>query len=437
MGGRSRSSSRRRRARRVPRLDPAADQFAPPPPAPPFVVKDPTSTNPNMPSSYMYPQNMSDQDFFTAQLYDEQSAAHTAYAQYLDTVSTSTPISSMESLQSLQAPFFTPAELPDARFPLDPSQTGGTFENPYSPPESPLQPLDMNAPRLSTASDSTGSLSSTSSSTIPSPALPAAFEAWSYAGLGLSQAEGFPMSQAFISSSSYDAGPILAAAPKDPGCVGESSEVPSLSHFSVSSAFPSSSESFKSPVLRYPRRSSIARPFLENTSSPTATTPTEIPRSNGSTVTPIESQDGGMFKSPSLPASRMASPYLRCSQVPQQEPHGGPRSVAGSPVAPRRNSLLSHQIWPPSAAVEPVQGNFPASSESLSSPFFHQSSGIFVPPLESSSANSDRAFRSFSYRQSFRCSLLIPNRIQWRDRIAPSHQRRTPPFPGLFSKFGP
>lgn len=218
----------------------------------------------------------------------------------------------------------------------------------------------MLPPRLSASSDSGASVHSTVSSAIASPHLHAQFqhpEPWNTTsqGLDMSTHEIFARDPYFTSTLGQES---VMATEKMPGFVGEStaSLPPSGASFHYSPSAIDSNSSSSPSHLRLNRSRQLPTP-------PIPRSQTGSSYSTGHVVPPPRPDD--VFKPPGIPASARHGDYS----------------------GPRRNSLLSNQIYPPPTTppMGPLTAIVAASPESIPSPFQSHSARSFSSPLRSSS----------------------------------------------------
>jgi hypothetical protein len=240
---------------------------------------------------------------------------------------------------------------------------------PYSPAASPVPP-----PQLSTSSESGASVHSTSSSAMGSPRLHPQYnpEHWSTMmpgqGLGLDpdvSQEPFSQEVFFTTSMDQDAINATIAGDKIHGFVGES-------HGSFSSqSGPSTLRSpSNSPSPSFPTGLLHGLPSVP------------VLKSQGghqSALSPARSPDD-TFKTPSIPASAFLPSSPRLFSPPRSQYFDQRR---GDPPRPRRNSLLSHQIYPPTASSNTSAFNQSRGS-SYVSPISSQGSTGYVASLNPS-----------------------------------------------------
>ncbi|MBE7180259.1 MAG: hypothetical protein INR71_03460 [Terriglobus roseus] len=321
-----------------------------------------------MTSFAAYPHAMPPHDFdlFNASSndsYAELMATTQGYgvpnASFFDT-SFAAVMSTLDSSPSLHAPVHL---APSGDF--VPSTQAAHIKQGYSPAASPPQHSfdSMPPPQPSTSSEAGASVHSTSSSALASPALvaqpphmqsqPHFHEPWA---LGLSQS--IPNHAPFVTST------LEQDLDRQPGFVGESMNVSSSAQSALVAQSPLSSIDFQSAWSGSTRSGGSAASTPQLTAS----------------HSPLDAVAEDRFSSPTAPfVPSTHAPWLSSQPLVSSKPLGS--SVAQYPQGP----LLSNQVWLPPAAA-PVQSQpFVASSDQLvSSSFFNQSSGRFVPPLESS-----------------------------------------------------
>jgi len=310
------------------------------------------------------------------------------------------------------------------RYHLDVGKGHATPEQHYTPAGSPSpstsQAFDHPPSTLTSASGA--SVRSTASSAVGSPyshntnTLPG-HEQWTESRQGLGLAPGI------IHNDGFGQDPMFPVAGMDSDlmfddtkfpttCVGESRRVfsslfptgqpsPSVSPCPALQSFiPASST--PSPMVSDPpssRRNVTIDTILEEmnneiesprqTASPTSTSLAKPPREafqavNASISPPVPSNS---FRSPMTPASAM-SPYLQGASFPsstyQRLPESRSGAVGSEPRMRRTSTSPTDRFTPYARPIPPpaAQDQFPTVQSQTS--FFSQSSGRFIPPLESS-----------------------------------------------------
>lgn len=265
-------------------------------------------------------------------------------------------------------------------------QSKSTLQPPspnYSPANSASHSFDLHPPILSSTSDSGASVPSTISSAMGSPSVqPQPSNDWSQQqnmGMlpGIVQQDN--LGQDVFATTGFDLETIPVT---DKGCVGELTAISSSqqasnvssSNFSLSSSFDLLRDSgsysqtvgmdnWSMPLNALPA-GSVGQPML---SIPSQTAP------GGDNTSPSDS----VFKSPTTPASAAAT-------SPVIERVKGKRKASVAAAAPKRVRGSS----PLNQAMSYHESDLPqrpqAPPPTFTSPFFTQSSGYFVPPLESS-----------------------------------------------------
>ncbi|KAK3720133.1 hypothetical protein LTR37_003957 [Vermiconidia calcicola] len=249
----------------------------------------------------------------------------------------------------------------------------------YSPANSASHSFELQQPPvLSSTSDSGASAHSTISSAMASPSMqPQPSNEWSQQHMnmlpGVVQQDNF--SHGVFTTTGFDFETIPVT---DKGCVGELAAISSSQHSpNVSSInFPSFPTSFD--TLRESNNSASfpAHGIWSNSMNVLPTTRVDSPPSVAASLTPQTesvSPSESVFKSPSTPASA-TSPVL--------ERVKGKRQASVALPAPKRARGTS----PLTQAMSYDESDLPARPNAppptFTSPFFSQSSGSFVPPLE-------------------------------------------------------
>lgn len=241
-------------------------------------------------------------------------------------------------------------------------------EQAYSPSNSAAHSFDLqNPPVLSSTSDSGASVQSTVSSGTNSPSvLPQQSHDWSRQVVVPSIVPHDSLGQDLFATTSFDFETLPVT---DKGCVGE------LANISSSQYLTSSPELFSSLAFSVPEAHGTC-------SDPTA--PSGVPPSQQSTArsrSAFPSPYDSVFRSPSTPAS-LTSPTL-------ERVKGRPRTAAPATsqkhacqTSPLSTSISYETSDPLTRPKAPVR--------STTTPFFTQSSGHFVPPLDFSCPYSPR-----------------------------------------------
>lgn len=310
-------------------------------------------------TSFAFPPIMAAQNFDPYAVHDHTYSEFPTVTQpyptsgaYVDTSFGNATLSTIDTYAAMN----TFAEMPNSY----------TFNHPqhnYSPITADNE--HMLPPRLSASSESGASGHSTVSSAIGSPHLHAQFqhpEPWNTTSQGLDLAQDISSQDIFARdpyfTSSMEQESVMATG-KMSGFVGESTA--SLPQSGVSFSYSPSaiaSNHLSSPShLHLDRSRQLPSPSILKSQ-------TASPYSTGN-FSPQPPRLNDIFKSPGLPASAR---------------HG---EHSGS----RRNSLLSHQIYPPPtiSPMNPTTSMVAASTESIPSPLSSHSVRSFSPPLRPSS----------------------------------------------------
>jgi hypothetical protein len=230
--------------------------------------------------------------------------------------------------------------------------------NAYSPVQSPGEHLAP--PRLSSSSESGASVQSTSSSTMASPHIQPQYhvDTWnplvSASGLPIESNDLAPPHDIYFSPPTVDSGSKMS------GYVGES----------ISSSFNSVSN-IRFPTSNVAVRSVSSSPATSTGSPGSPSSPLfAAPRPQqpiASHGPPLRSYDDQIFKSPGLPASARLPPSYSLNR---SQPFDN---------RPRRNSLLSNQIYPesespshptlPSISLQFPQSHYVSSNDSNSATY--------------------------------------------------------------------
>ncbi|KAK4574325.1 hypothetical protein LTR86_002087 [Recurvomyces mirabilis] len=311
----------------------------------------------NQEQAYLPTTTFADQTYLQATTYDSFTA-QTAYAQLnqgsfpYDSAALSNPIK-----DALHAP--SPG---------------------YSPTNSASHSFDyQNPPVLSSTSDSGASVQSTISSGMNSPSMhPQQSHDWSQqATMASAPSIHDSLGQGVFAMPNFDY-ESLPVSGKD--CVGELTNISSAQMSHSVAAFSSSHFPFYLANDRAGMIDSTAQhPMFRQADVANSSKSMEIafaPWSQRGTEADITSPNDSVFRSPLTPASATAtSPVLERVKGRRQTstitPHAHKRARGASPLS-TTVSIDSDEILPCPHAPPPT----------LSSPFFYQSSGHFVPPLE-------------------------------------------------------
>ena len=253
----------------------------------------------------------------------------------------------------------------------------------YSPAHSNSHSFDLHPPILSSTSDSGASVQSTISSAMGSPsAQPQQSNDWTQQ----QSASMFPgivhpdsLGHDVFATTGFDLETIPIT---DKGCVGEltaissSESLKSAASFNFS-LFPTSYDLLhpSQPYLQAPRDGVWSQSFNAQTTTGAdrslsiASTVTPQPSSSVENVSPNDS----VFRSPTTPASA-TSPVL--------ERVKGKRTSSVTPPAPKRARGSSPLTQAMSYHENDLPSRPQAPTPTFTSPFFSQSSGNYVPPLE-------------------------------------------------------
>ena len=261
----------------------------------------------------------------------------------------------------------------------------------YSPANSTAPSFDYQQPPvLSSTSDSGASVPSTISSAMGSPSMSGqSVSDWNRTMRGSAPSivaqEGFN-SDVFASSSSFDFDSISAM--EKPGCVGEFATISSSQPFQYASptslaTSPSTNVSFPTPRASSTTLGSNfwhTNPNTQNLPVEASFQPESYANSSSWLVSPeIASPVEASFVSPKTPVSTNTSRYQSSSPVLARVR----RERRFPSTAPQRSRAFNHIASPlMNSASLPTQSA--AISSTVKSPFFSQSSGNYVPPLESS-----------------------------------------------------
>lgn len=312
--------------------------------------------------SYVPTSSYAEQSYTTGTTYDSYPTQQTYNGQGLEHFTFSTDQTNLQPKNHLQAPSPT-----------------------YSPSSSARHSFDYNPPVLSSNSDSGASVQSTLSSAMGSPSVhPQQASEWinqqNMSMLPSIVQHHDSLAQDMFTTTGYDLETIPAT---EKGCVGELATVSSSQQAQTVAPFPF--PAFSSPYNTFQESAYATHPIgmeswpLGVGSQDRAGPQTSVTLSTGFEST---SPSDGLFKSPTTPASA-TSPYQPISPVlarvkGQRKQSTGqvPKHKAAHTVSPLARSMSYHEKDVPQRPHAPP----PA----FSSPFFSQSSGIFVPPLESS-----------------------------------------------------
>lgn len=226
----------------------------------------------------------------------------------------------------------------------------------------------QNPPALSSVSDSGASVQSTISSAMGSPSAHPQSNDWAHQ----QSTHMFPsivsQSDGLYSTSSFDFDTNYVT---DKGCVGElatiSSDLPpnELSSDAFDSFLSQNPRSFASGAAHF-----WSSPVASSRSYPSSRSSTVVPTGSGSGSLDVVSPNDTIFRSPSTPASA-TSPVLERARTGRTSSY-----TLSSPRKSRASSALSSSMF--SNEYDSTQPS------ALQSPYFSQSSGYFVLPLESS-----------------------------------------------------
>ncbi len=252
---------------------------------------------------------------------------------------------------------------------------------PTSSHYSPAHSFDtQNPPHLSSTSDSGASVHSTISSTMGSPPTqPLVSTGWmQQQGLEIlpNIAQNDHMDHDVYTTSAFDFESLPAS---DKGCVGEFATVPSSQPFHKGPLFYSASPS----SLCYAHNECTFTGVSSLHPSSPASSPQHAPRltetildfSQASVLLESASPHDSMFKSPSTPASAISPVLERLKGNRKRKASIAPTSTKRA----RASSPLAHAL---SYSKSDLPARPQAPPPTLSSSFFFQSSGNFVPPLE-------------------------------------------------------
>jgi hypothetical protein len=299
--------------------------------------------------------------------YPQTTQAFPVSSSYMD-VPFSGPLTSIDSYSA-----FTEMPRPQDSFNyLDSSSGIKPSLHPYSP--SATEAEQMMPPRLSASSESGASAHSTSSSAMGSPHLHPQYqqhpEPWNplmpSQGLGLTSQEIFTRDPFYTSGMEQEA---IMATDKMPGFVGESPASSSTSRSGFSFALSSSTVSPAVTALSSPTslhmnhtRHLPSPPILKSQTESTMPSPNDLFYQS-----PLDN-DG--FKSPGMPASARLPSSRLSSPLTSYRDHRQRAFTASDMSKPRRNSLLSHQLYP-MTTPPPEQPRSLLTSPDSSSPHFH------------------------------------------------------------------
>ena len=252
----------------------------------------------------------------------------------------------------------------------------------YSDAHSASNSFDLQPPVLSSTSDSGASVHSTISSAMGSPsAHPRSSNDWTQQhGMDMlpSIVQHDQIGQNLFATTAFDFETIPVT---DKGCVGEFSAISSSHYHGDATSFNSSMNRSSYDLLRdvTPRPQSYGSDqwFVSNVTPPMSSGPELSVVSN---LAPhydarleSTSPNDSVFKSPTTPASA-TSPLI--------ERVRGKRKASVAPPTPKRARAASPLVHSLSYTESDLPSRPQAPPPTLSSPFFTQSSGNFVPPLE-------------------------------------------------------
>ncbi|GAB7358293.1 hypothetical protein MBLNU230_g2367t1 [Neophaeotheca triangularis] len=259
----------------------------------------------------------------------------------------------------------------------------------YSPSNSVAPSFDSHYPHLSSISDSGASVQSTISSRMASPSMRAQ-QGYSCNQSGQQHISALPgvdreeFNADTFATTGYEIDNGLAT---DKGCVGEFATIPTSCPANAGIAMNEDGFSFSLPLTHaLPRRSSGR--------SSTGTFDSGIPMMPTQEMTVGASSQDGRFKSPTAPASFVHSGVRGQNQMSCHPPHSTHAMLALSSANQEVNN--SDPVW--NENQDPTR---PATaSPGFPSPFFSQSSGSFVYPLESSYPSLIQPFSPTQYDNS-------------------------------------
>ena len=344
-------------------------------------------------------------------------STHDSYPDFMPTsnIYTSTPYlnTTGAAFDPFSLPSFPTTQSHEFGFgaPSGPSNVKGSF-HPHTPAESPTNSahnsFDIQPPNLSSTSDSGTSVQSTSSSAMGSPSLNPTYaqESWSTLSQGLGIAPGIVQHDHLghepFGTSSYDYDSLLVD-DKVPGCVGESSSISSTQRLPPPASSFSSSQNqsqYYSNVFRTgqrpfdPQRATSLDTSMAGHRSPSSASSLQTPTSANpysgkgqqSGLQRTQSSDylaapgSSEFKSPITPASATRS---RPFSPPSGDRRG--RVLSNSNSRENRTRSMTTPITGLTHGIGTSAGSQGASpSHAAQSPFFSQTSGLFVAPLGSS-----------------------------------------------------
>lgn len=254
-------------------------------------------------------------------------------------------------------------------------KNGYRYTPAVSPAHSASNLFEMAPPQLSAASDSGASAQSTSSSAMGSPPSNSQVyhEPWNaFDALGLAPSivhqDSFSQDTFAASGTEHDS---VTAFDKLPGYVGES---PIVSSSSQQSRLPIAASSSTS------EQSMLSYSLSSHTATVGACGPPSAPQRQASLRQPSPATTS-RFKSPSMAASVMLPPFTPSAHVQEQLRRS---ASAYETSASRRNPTASNRAKPPVLSSDDPASSCQSSPDTHHSPIFAQSSGHFVPPLESS-----------------------------------------------------
>lgn len=324
-----------------------------------------------------------------------------------------------DSYASVTAPSSAPTAFYDApQFVVDaPQETLKLGHYRYTPPGSPSNSAShsFDHPPSTMSSTSGASVRSANSSAVGSPYSRSTHtissrEPWTESGYGLGLGPSIVSQDSFCQSDFVSAGlehEVLFAPEKLPsGFVGECTEVPSSQGLAQSAPFSSSiSNNFRYPfphtlavntsvagsggtpgIKLHEAKHHADHPMAWSSGESTRSTSASPSFSRSQPLAKSSPQNADVFRSPSTPASATSSFFSRARS---------PALVRG--VESRRQSVVGAGIKKPTSSPKASPGRFPhgrptppPSSPSqvyagqFQTPFFSQSSGNFIAPLESS-----------------------------------------------------
>jgi hypothetical protein len=254
----------------------------------------------------------------------------------------------------------------------------------FSPTNSASHSFDtLNPPNLSSNSDSGASVQSTRSSAAGSPsAHPQTINDWTQqAGLDMlpSIVQPDAMANDVFATTAFDFDTIPATVK---GCVGESTDISSSQLLPSAPLLNTQSFSNSFDLLRETGSFAQSSP-IDRWSLPAIAPPTRGSERNLSVVSTVPSLNGNRVGSTSPNDSVFRSPTTPASATsPVIERVKGKRQPSVTPPTPKRMRLSSPLAQTMSYTESDLPARPQAPPPTFSSPFFSQSSGTFVPPLE-------------------------------------------------------